>query len=386
MRSWVRRGARVTVVAGMFTSFNVSADAYQRVMVEVQGRPVLVAESAETVAGALAAARRPLRAGAVRAAASGRVLVPGADPPRITVNGQPASLFTRVRSEDQVWVTDGVDSLEPVVERQETGPTPSFPVVETTLWRRGRPRVEHVRAGEMSGEVVSRTVLEVERPPQPENDKVVALTFDDGPDPRWTPAVMQILREEGVLATFCVLASAGRSFPELVRAEHDAGHAHCDHTVDHVNLGRRSHGEVLAQVAGGAEFLASVDGVRPELFRAPFGVLSPTVLEVTGSLGLRVLGWTVDSADYLKPPPHVMVARMMSQMHPGAVVLMHDGGGDRAGTVAALRPLIQALKAQGYRFSTPTRQPLVPPAPPPPTDPDCPAPAPAADPCPLVGR
>ena len=65
---------------------------------------------------------------------------------------------------------------------------------------------------------------------------------------------------------------------------------------------------------------------------------------------------------------------------------MHDGGGDRSGTVAALRPLIRALKAEGYRFSTPTRQPLVPPAPPPPVDPDCPMPAPAADPCPLVGR
>jgi peptidoglycan/xylan/chitin deacetylase (PgdA/CDA1 family) len=191
------------------------------------------------------------------------------------------------------------------------------------------------------------------RPPGPRR---IALTFDDGPDPRWTPSIMQILHEEGVRATFCVVAAPGRRFPELVRAQHDAGHTHCDHTVDHPNLARRSRAEVLRQIGEGASFLESVDGVWPQLFRAPFGVVTPEVVRVAGTLRLRVLGWTVDSSDYLDSPPEVIVARTMAKVRPGAVVLLHDGGGDRSKTVAALRPLIQALKAEGYGFTTPTSQ------------------------------
>ena len=377
----------------MVVSFNVSGDVYQR-FVKVQGRSVVIGRSARTVGDALAIARRTPRSGALRAAVSGRVLVPDTDPARITLNGRPASTTAEVRPQDHVWVTDGVDTTEPLVERRVAGSPPPFPAVETHLWRPGRPQTDRILVGEMSGEVVSRSVVEVERPPEPETDKVVALTFDDGPDPRWTPAVMKILREEGVPATFCVLASAGRSFPDLVRAEHDAGHTHCNHTVDHIALVGRSRDQVVAQVRGGAEFLASVDGAAPELFRAPFGLVSPEVVDVAHSLHLRVLGWTVDSADYLKSPPDVLVRRVMSAMRPGAVVLLHDGGGDRANTVAAVRPLIRALKAEGYAFSTPTRRPPVAPAvaepvpvdqlcptsppvgPPPPTAP------PAGQPCP----
>jgi peptidoglycan-N-acetylglucosamine deacetylase len=354
----VGRGTRTAVIAGAFIALNVSGDVYQRV-VSVQGRSVAIGRSLRTVSDVLAAARQPLATGAVRAAVSGRVLVPDNDPARIAVNGRSASTATLLRPGDDVWVTNGVDTREPVAERQVIGSLPPLPAVETTLWRTGRPEVEGIRIGEMSGEVVSRSVLEPERKPEPETEKVVALTFDDGPDPEWTPRVMEILRDEGVPATFCVLASAGLRFPELVRAQHDAGHTHCDHTVDHRRLAPRSHDQIVEQIGGGADFLTSVNGVRPELFRAPYGVLSPEVVDVAAAMQLRVLGWTVDSADYLKSPADALVARVMSQIRPGAIVLLHDGGGDRANTVAALRPLIRSLKAEGYAFSTPTRQPPV---------------------------
>jgi peptidoglycan/xylan/chitin deacetylase (PgdA/CDA1 family) len=357
VRSWVRWGARVVVLSAVFAWFSVSADASERIVVEVEGRSLVVDESLQTVGAALAEAGRPLRAGALRSAVTGRVLVPDVDPPRITINGRPATTATRLRTGDEVWVTDGVDATEGVVERQVTLAPPPLPEVEEGLWRPGRPRVELHRVGETSGEVLARTVVEEERSPEPEDGKVVALTFDDGPDPRWTPEIMQILQEEGVRATFCVLASAGRRLPDLVRAQYDAGHAHCDHTVDHPNLGRRSRAEVIAQLGGGAAFLESVDGVWPQLFRAPFGVVSPEVVKVARMLDLRVLGWTVDSSDYLRSPPEEIVARTMAGIRPGAVVLMHDGGGDRTNTVAALRPLIHALKAEGYSFATPAPQP-----------------------------
>lgn len=358
VRSWVRWSARVVVLSGMFAWFSVAADASERIVVEVDGRTFVIGEPSRTVGAALADARRPLRFGALRSARTGRVLVADVYPPRITVNGRPASVALRLRPDDVVRVTDGVDVVEALAQRQVTFPPPPLPEVEEVLWRPGRPRVEGHLVGEISGEVVARWVVEEERPPEPVTEKVVALTFDDGPDPRWTPAIMQILHDEGVPATFCVLAEPGRRFPELVRAQHDAGHAHCDHTVDHPNLARRSRAEVVAQMGGGAAFLQSVDGVWPQLFRAPFGVVSPEVLGVARTLRLRVLGWTVDSADYLTSPPEVIVARTMAGVRPGAIVLLHDGGGDRANTVTALRPLVRALKAEGYAFATPT---LVPP-------------------------
>ena len=345
----------------MFIGLNVPGDVYQRI-VTVQGRTVAIGRSLRTVSDVLVASRQTFSSGAIRAVVSGRVLVPDNDPVRIAVNGQSASTATRVQPGDDVWVRNGVDTTEPVVERQVTGPPPRLPAVETTLWRPGRPQVERIRMGEISGEVVSQSVLEPERPPEPETDRVVALTFDDGPDPEWTPKVMEILGDEGVPATFCVVASAGRRFPDLVRAQHDAGHAHCDHTVDHRRLVPESHDQIVEQISGAADFLTSVDGVRPELFRAPYGVVSPEVLDIAASMQLRVLGWTADSADYLRSPADVLVARVMSQIRPGAIVLLHDGGGDRTTTVAALRPLIRTLKAQGYTFSTPTRQPPVAPA------------------------
>jgi peptidoglycan/xylan/chitin deacetylase (PgdA/CDA1 family) len=360
VRSWVRWSARVVVLAGMFAWFSVAADASERIVVEVEGRTFVLGEPSQTVGAALAEARRPLRSGALRSARTGRVLVADVDPPRITVNGRRASVALRLRPDDVVRVTDGVDVVEALAERQVTFPPPPLPEVEEVLWRPGRPRVEGHLVGEMSGEVVGRWVVEEERPPEPVSEKVVALTFDDGPDPRWTPEIMQILHDEGVPATFCVLAEPGGRFPELVRAQHDAGHAHCDHTVDHRNLAWQARAEVEAQIAGGAAFLESVDGVRPQLFRAPFGVLSPEALEVARTLRLRVLGWTVDSSDYLMSPPAVIVARTIAGIRPGAIVLLHDGGGDRANTVTALRPLIRALKADGYTFATP----MLPPPPP----------------------
>ena len=357
MRSWVRWSARVAVLSGLFASFSFSADASERIVVTVEGLSLVLAERSRTVGAALVEAGRPPRAGSLRSAVTGRVLVPDVDPPHLTVNGQPASTATRLRPEDDVRVRDGVDRTEAVVEREVTFRPPPLPDVEEGLWRPGRPGVERLTVGEMSQELVSRTVVEEERPPQPVTDRVVALTFDDGPDPRWTPPILQILHEEGVQATFCVLAEAGRRFPEMVRAQHDAGHTHCDHTVDHPNLARRSRAEVVRQVGEGAAFLEAVDGAWPQLFRAPFGVVTPEVLRVARTLRLRVLGWTVDSSDYLQSPPEAILARTIDKVRPGAVVLLHDGGGDRSSTVAALRPLIQALKAQGYSFTTPTLQP-----------------------------
>jgi len=248
------------VVAATLITLNVPGGV-SRPSVRVQGRSVALESSSPTVGDVLRAAHQRPSSGAVRAVMSGRVLRPGANPARIAVNGRPASTRTLLHPGDDVRVTNGVDTTEPLVERPVTGPPPPLPAVESGLWRSGRPRVERTLIGEMSGEVVSQSVVEPERPPEPETDKVVALTFDDGPDPEWTPRVMEILRDEGVPATFCVVGSAARRFPALVRAQHDAGHVHCDHTVDHHRLSSRPRDHIAAQIGGAAELLTSIDGV-----------------------------------------------------------------------------------------------------------------------------
>ena len=355
MRRWARATAALAVLAAL--GGPVPAE---KPVVAVRDTPVVVRAAGWTVADALRAAHRNVRPGALRSVVSGRVLDASANPPRVVVDERPAAHDTPLRADDRIDAADGVDSVEAVVERRVDGPEPALPPVETDLWRPGRPAVDHEVVGSVSGEVVSRRPVASERSPEPERDKVLALTFDDGPDPRWTPPVLAILHDEGVPATFCVLAEPGRRFPDLVRAEREAGHDHCDHTVNHPHLSALSHDGVTAEIRGGADFLASVDGTPPALFRAPFGDVPPDAIAVAHDAGLRVVGWSVDPHDYLKPPADTIVARVMASVHRGAIILLHDGGGDREATVAALRPLIQALKAKGYRFSTPTREPPVP--------------------------
>lgn len=183
---------------------------------------------------------------------------------------------------------------------------------------------------------------------------LVALTFDDGPDPRWTPVVLQILRDEGVVATFCSVGTMAAAHPDLVRAEAAQGHAACNHTVRHDgHLDRRPPPEVAAEVNGQADTLRAILGADPPYYRAPGGNLSPAMVDVAHQRGMRVLHWSADVADFRPHSPGAMTATMPNFVRPGAIILLHDGGGDRSPTVAMLRPLIQELKARGYVFVLP---------------------------------
>lgn len=192
------------------------------------------------------------------------------------------------------------------------------------------------------------------QPTSPEGRPAVALTLDDGPDPHWTPPVLQILREEGVVATFCTVGTMATAHPELVRAEAAEGHAACDHTVHHdEHLDRRPPPEMAAEVNGQADTLRDILGTDPPYYRAPGGNLSPPMIEMAHARGMRVLHWSADVADFRLHSPPRMLAWMLSQVRPGTIILLHDGGGNRAATVAMLRPLIQELKVRGFVFALP---------------------------------
>lgn len=341
------------LAVALLTTFCSRADG---IAVEVNGRPVTIPTSTAKVGDLLAPAGVAARPGMVRSIVSGRPLLPNGNLAVVTLDGEPASLDTVMEGHRRVVTADGVDTVEAVEGRDTAGPLPGgAPAEEKALWRPGRPRVERSWVGVVSGEVVATMVVQPEAAAAPATGKVVALSFDDGPDATYTPQILEILKDEGVSATFCVVGTEARARPDLVKAEVAAGHTLCNHTVNHPNLSKRAADYVSNQLKTSTEILTSNGLPAPAVFRAPYGALSPTVIEAAHAQGMRVFGWSVDSIDYRRSKPDVLVRRVLDAVRPGSVILMHDGGGNRASTVAALRPIIQTLKARGYSFSTPTQ-------------------------------
>ncbi|RIV38881.1 polysaccharide deacetylase family protein [Micromonospora radicis] len=174
----------------------------------------------------------------------------------------------------------------------------------------------------------------------------VALTFDDGPDPNWTPKVLDRLKAAKVKATFCVVGTQVRKHPELVRRIAREGHQLCNHSWNHdFDLARRPVAEIRADlVRTNREIRRAVPDAEVPFYRQPGGRWTAEVVKVAKRLGMRSLHWTVDPKDWARPTAATIEKRVERAARPGAVVLLHDGGGNRAATLAACRKLIAALK------------------------------------------
>lgn len=197
--------------------------------------------------------------------------------------------------------------------------------------------------------VSSRLVTLTARP-----GRTVALTFDDGPHPQYTPRVLALLRAHGARATFCMIGEEAARHPDLVRDVVHAGMALCDHTMTHdAGLGDRDPVGLERGLGASGRALATLAGVPVRYFRAPEGHWTTLLQRTAARRGLWSLGWSVDSLDWTLPGVDRIVRDVQRQMHPGAVVLFHDGGGHREQTLAALARLLPWLEAQGYRFDLP---------------------------------
>jgi peptidoglycan/xylan/chitin deacetylase (PgdA/CDA1 family) len=312
-----------------------------------------------TVEDVLRSAHMSPHPGALYSVVTHRLLSANSTELEVLIDGRPAGLESRPRSGDHVQV-DTPSGVEPVTTKYLFSTSPGLPDVERTLWHPGRSALELDMVGSVSGEVRSRSIAGPPVTGQPEAGKVVALTFDDGPDPVWTPAVLSVLAQEHVPATFCLIGIHVQAHPDLVRAELAQHETLCDHTLDHdQHLDRAPVARVAREVNAGEDAIEAAAGVQTGFYRPPGGTLSPVVIEIAHQRGLRVLYWTVDSEDYLRPAPAILLQRILAGVRPGSIILMHDGGGDRSHTVAILRPLIDTLRAQGYGFTTPAaEQPL----------------------------
>ncbi|MER5549628.1 polysaccharide deacetylase family protein [Streptomyces sp. NPDC002589] len=185
----------------------------------------------------------------------------------------------------------------------------------------------------------------------------VNITIDDGPNPVWTPQVLQILRENGVKATFCMIGPQAQAHPDLVRQVVAAGHRLCDHTVSHdTTMDKKSQAYQSQQIMEAEEQITKASGgVKPMYYRAPGGAFTPYSRQLAASHGMRPLGWNVDSKDFARPGSAAIVSTVKRELSNGPTILFHDAGGDRSQTVAALRTLLPWLKQQGYSFGFPVR-------------------------------
>jgi peptidoglycan-N-acetylglucosamine deacetylase len=180
--------------------------------------------------------------------------------------------------------------------------------------------------------------------------KAVALTFDDGPDPQWTPQIVEILARHGITATFFMLGMNAVAHPDRTRAVAAAGHQVASHTWSHKDLQRMSDSEVRVEIERGLDAVADASGRRPTLFRAPYGGWSPAVLRICVDLAQRPIGWSCDPRDWDGTAADGIASGVLEQIRPGSIVLNHDGGGNRGQTVAALNLYLPRLLADGYRF------------------------------------
>lgn len=185
--------------------------------------------------------------------------------------------------------------------------------------------------------------------------KVVSLTFDDGPHPEHTPELLRVLRKHRVKAVFCLWGDHVKEHPEIVRSIVAHGHTLCNHSMHHDDLSQWSAEEIRADLL---ETQAAIRKAAPwapiPYFRAPFGAWGESP-QVAARLGMRSLGWRLAVEDWVPPGTDELVRRLKEGITPGAVVLLHDAGGDRSQTVAAVDRIIPMLRAEGYRFTLPER-------------------------------
>ncbi|MFB7913524.1 polysaccharide deacetylase family protein [Streptomyces sp. NPDC056061] len=185
----------------------------------------------------------------------------------------------------------------------------------------------------------------------------VNITIDDGPDPVWTPQVLQLLEDNGVKATFCMVGTQAEAYPDLVKEVVAAGHRLCNHTVSHdTAMDTKSEAYQSQQILDAERMITKASGgVRPQYYRAPGGAFTPYSRQLAASRGMRPLGWNVDTKDFEHPGADTMVATVKKEISNGPTVLFHDAGGERSQTLAALREVLPWLKQQGYSFGFPVR-------------------------------
>ncbi len=256
----------------------------------------------------------------------------------------------------------GQDVTEPVEEEVELLPCqPVDPKLQPTVPAEGLEDFHGLRRvyrSNITGNVVTMEVAQIKpvviSRRRSSTTKAIALTFDDGPQPTYTPEILDILAEHHAKATFFVLGIYANKYPQIIRRQIAEGHEVAIHSWAHSNFTKLSNSAAAADIARCQKLLHSIAGASVSLnwFRPPYGAKSATVERVISDAGLRTAMWSVDPADWRQPGSGAIYQHIMSHAYSGAVVLMHDGPVHRGGTVSALRRIIPGLQKRGYQLVT----------------------------------
>ena len=179
----------------------------------------------------------------------------------------------------------------------------------------------------------------------------VALTFDDGPSP-WTPKLVKVLRRQNVPATFFPVGYAMKEYGHHLRLLRDGGFPVGDHTMNHRQMGQLPIDVQTSEIDLQAGLLQGAGFGYPRLFRPPYGSLNPDTRLLLHERRMLMVLWSVNPQDYFRPGVKAIVSRVMAAVKPGSIVLLHDGGGDRSQTLAALPRIVRKLRARGFRLVT----------------------------------
>lgn len=185
--------------------------------------------------------------------------------------------------------------------------------------------------------------------------KVIALTFDDGPHPRFTPQILDILEEFNAKATFFLLGKHVKHYANVVNQIVEAGHEIGNHTYSHIDITRSSYEKIKKEFEDTQAIIYEASGVIPKIFRPPYGFLNNSIAEITYEAGCKIILWTPnqDPMDWNSPGKEVIVKHILNHIDNGNIILLHDYVIEQNNqTIEALRSLLPELTKQGYRFVT----------------------------------
>jgi peptidoglycan-N-acetylglucosamine deacetylase len=225
-------------------------------------------------------------------------------------------------------------------------PAPARPVADR---RPARARHHDVRRHDREPGAVEQPVHYID-----DGRKAIALTIDDGPSPVYTPQVLRLLNRYGITASFSMIGINVLAYPGVAREVAEAGHMIVNHTQHHHNLAFMWPAQVAGEMDQATDAIHRATGRVPAMFRAPYGVWSPSVLQRCRLTGMTPLAWSVDPKDWSRPGVSAIIANIMGHTRTGSIILEHDGGGNRSQTVAALQVVLPRLLNAGYRFRTPS--------------------------------
>lgn len=189
----------------------------------------------------------------------------------------------------------------------------------------------------------------------PTDEKIIALTFDDGPDPMDTPAILELLKKYDVKATFFVVGKKVEMYPELAKREVLEGHELANHTYSHLYLNRNmTEQRIRNEIKKAEEAIFKTTGQKPTLFRPPGGFYSENVIRVLKKAGYRIIMWSwhQDARDWDRPGVNKIVNSILQKTQKGDIVLLHDYVEGETQTIEALKQILPQFKERGFRFVT----------------------------------